>query len=237
MSDRTTAYTDLDSLMDTRLSTLYSLNENSVTDVLTTGKYFKRVNNKFPYVNFDTFMETYRNRDKHIYKEALATPVLTMIKEWVISIKENEISGPEIKEPVVVVNVYPYKFTEEELFYIQKGLYLSLGSIADVEFVDYPIEELTPTWFKDRDVDLIVMYDYVNWIESMSINGTFSRDSCPHITMFGPAISFLSNDPTPEEMAKAIETMESLAAPFVNLRLLPIDVFSIAVDPDSIKKK
>ena len=77
-------FVDIDSIMDTRLTVLHSIDEDIASKQIKSGAYFTRLKDEFDYITYDMFKYIYKNRNKQHLRLATPTPMLDLIKEYVL---------------------------------------------------------------------------------------------------------------------------------------------------------
>ncbi|MCK9517316.1 MAG: hypothetical protein M0Q87_14935 [Ottowia sp.] len=227
-----TAFIELDCLLDTRMGTLTSMGDSSIKAALDYG-YYDRGMDLWPGVNETEFKKLYASRDKIILMNSFMTLMGGILKDFVKKTIEQVINTPFHYKPKVVVNIHPYVLTEDEVTNIILAVKQVTLGLADIEVVDLSYEQITPIYVREN-LSLVIMYEYYKWLEIHSANGNFKKVSCPEVGMFGPGIYFKKPDYKPKDNENPFEALEQLAAPFIALKLLPIEFFSIAV---KLKKK
>lgn len=226
-------YIELDCLLDTRLAVLYSFGEALLKTAFTEA-YYERVQDVFPGIDRETFNQRYVQRDKRCLKNAMATAMVQFVKEFVNETLHLAASSPHQLIPKVVVNTFPYVLTEEETTTLVKAFVVLTDSLCDVQLIHEPISALTPSFVK-RHYSIMVMYEYYQWIEYHCANDGFKRVTCPEVSLIGPILYFKELPSAAElRLAKEINTtpfraFELQAGPFIQLALLPIENFSIAL--------
>lgn len=225
-------FIELDVIFDTRLATLFSISEDAVKLAFDTG-YHTRYNDDFKGIEIADYNKAYELRDKHILKNAVATPIMKFLQEFVITTTHQISTSPFHLYPKVIINTYPYKLTTVEEHVIIASMVGITRGDCDVELVHMPYEEITPAYVNDY-VSVMVMYEYYKWLEIHSANGNLKVTSCPNVGLIGPAIFFKAPDKQRLKSCEKIkmtpfEAMEKIAAPLIGLQLLPIEYFSIAL--------
>lgn len=209
--------TEIDCLFDTRLSTLHSLNNNLLEEVI------KKDYHNRPIDNFSSeYNIAYKQRTKNILKDVILTPIFPMIKDFINKTLSQSVNTPFIYKPKIVINIFPYGLMEQEIDNILKSLIILTDKLADIEIINMSYEEITPLYLKNN-VSIVTMYNYNEWLETHAKLETFKKQSCPEVTLFAPAIYFAKPEVIEDDAFKA---MELLTAPFINLKLLPINNFS-----------
>lgn len=235
MSDASfsTFLVDLDCLVDTRFSVLSSYGDDAFQKAFD-EKYYTREIDDFVGIDFNDFKTRYENRDKTVLKNAAGTPAVFMLADFCKSTLDLIGTSPFHLIPKILINTYPYKINEEEKTILLNSFIHLTNEKAMVELVHLSKEEITPSFVK-REISIMMMYDYYKWLEIHSANENFKKITCPSVTLLGPAIYFKGLPNVQEQQAikeakvSAFRAMEITAAPLINLKLLPIDLFSISL--------
>lgn len=225
-----TLMVELDCLLDTRLGTLFSFGPE-IMDTVLTEAYYQREEDKFPNVDDATFKSRYSQRDISVLKNACPTKIISLIQEFVVKTLNQSLVSPHHYLPKVVLNTYPYDLSDAECESMIKILMYFTKEKCQIEHVCLPYEALTPSYVKHA-YSVMIMYDYRTWLECHAKTEAFKTSSCPEVTLMAPAIFF--DGPLKLEDMQMLEkqnltpfkAVEMIAAPFVNLKLLPIEEFS-----------
>lgn len=224
----------MDTLLDTRMGTLLSLGGDVLNHVVLKGNYYERVEDKFLDVDPVIFKEAYDNRNKETLKKSGVTQVIALIEEFVNKLQNQNLVTPFHYIPKVVLNIYPYELTENEIDVFKRLLVRYTDKKAIVDVVSMSYEELTPLYVK-KHLSMMIMYDYHHWLEIHSENKNFEAVICPEVTLVGPMLFF--NGPMKQtdilllkkENLSPFEGIEAIANPLVNLTLFPIETFSFVL--------
>lgn len=224
---------ELDCLLDTRLATLYQIDPEAVKAVLDHG-YLDRWTDDFP-VDRALFQTVYRARDRLILKNSVMTPMVRLCREFVQATLQQNLNSPYQYTPKIAVNIHPYDLEEAECEVFIRAIATAIHQPCDIQIIRYDYTQLTPTWLK-QECSILVLYDYTAWLEYHSVHGEWKTVTCPEVTLMGPALYF-KGPPSPTAMAEAhamhitpFEAMEQLAGPLIQLTLLPVRYFSIALE-------
>ena len=219
----------LDALFDTRLTLLYEMNPDSVKLALESD-YLFRDEEVFPGIDKHEFITRYHERDKRLLKNAMVTPVIDMIVQFIHETNHNNISSPQLIRPKIIINTYPYHLSKEEGDIIKAAVNNYIKHSAEVEILHIPYESLTPTYLR-QEVSIVMMYDYYRWLETHSESKLFESDRCPDISLIAPGLYFKSK-PNRQMSEKAKElgltplgVIEAHAGPIIDLKLVTIDVY------------
>lgn len=229
-------YTDLDTILDTRLSLLYRLDKSKLKDVLV--NYDKRTDNLFTGYDHKLFLEQWENRDASILKNAIISKAIAFISDFVsVTVTGNAVRTKPLI-PKLYLNTYPYKLNEATKDLIFKALLKHTGQQLDIVIMESPLEAITPTWL-NQHVSIMMMYEYYLWLEAHAKNGLLEKTPIPDVTLHGPAINFKAHIPLTKEQKEALaqstspySVLEESSKLLVNLKLLPILFFNASIRPD-----
>lgn len=219
----------LDALFDTRLSLLYELNPSSLLSTLQ-NDYLVRDEEKFPDIDKTVFFDRYHNRNKSLLKNATVTPVIDMMVDFIRGTFTNNIAGPILVRPKIIINTWPYELSKEERDVIRQVITAYTKDQVEVSIVHVSYDDLTPTYLR-QEVSIVIMYDYYRWLETHAQSKRFETDRCPDISLIAPGIYFKGKpNRTQIEQAKEVGMtplgiIEAHAGPFIDLKLVNIDVF------------
>lgn len=235
MINYTTLFIEYDALFDMRLALLYRYGDEAVSLALT-PEYFNRIADKFPKIQYSEYHELYKARDRSLVADSVINTMIEMISDFVYGVVKNSINGPTDSVPKIILNTYPYLLLEEEKENLKEALIGYTKTYAEVEVVHMSTKELTPMYVKDN-VDILILYDYIVWLEEHSKSELFKKVQIPAVTLFGPKIHFLEPDVNllaefSRNKVDPFKVLEERAAPIIGLKLLPIHLFSLNVTPD-----
>ncbi len=225
-------FVEFDAIFDTRASLLFEMNEEVLMTNLAKD-YQTRIIDKFDNVDYNDFQARYKARDKSLLKNALTTPIIPMIGEFVKSTMLNAINGPDIIEPKIIINTYPYKLVKEEIDVLHQVFMNLTQGFAPIEFVYMSNADITPRYVKDN-ISVMIMYDYTQWLELHCSNGNFKKVTVPDVSLLAPRLYFIDpgdnyfRDITNNKQ-DPFKVLEDSAAMFVKIKLLPIHMFSMAI--------
>lgn len=158
--------TDLDTLFDTRLAVGYLLNEVEAAKAIKNNQYRLRIRDNIGNIPYSVLRPYYRYRSKDIFELALPTYVMGFIKEHVEeSIADGMISDEVTTDHIdVFVNAYPYDLNIEEMKLLGKAIESDIP-FTNVHMINMDMMQLDCKWIKDNNVNMIVMYDLLYWLE------------------------------------------------------------------------
>lgn len=228
MQEFSTIYVDLDSLFDTRLSTLYQLDSQCVEGLLKHG-YFGRDYDEFEGVDVEAYQKAYRARDASTIHHSSITDVPRIILYFAEQTLKARASTPFVTQPRLHLNLYPYTLPDEAVKAIMDGLKIVTKGLIDIEIINRPLEDITPSYVKETYA-MMVMYEYWEWLEIHAANKNFETTFCPEITLIGPAIV---RSKEAWEKVKAVDIypiIEQYSSMFIKLMLYPVTTFSVNIE-------
>lgn len=181
-------FIDIDSILDTRFSVLYALNQNKAIELITNGEYGKRKKDVFDNISSDIFLPMYRKRTKYMLSVATMTKSIKLVTEFLIE------SVSEIKNienglhSYLYINTYPYNLNKTEQDNISKLLLNILPTFVEIKYVDMSFEELTPEWLSGN-VNNIMLYNGLEWIEFHTSNNNLLRRPLIDTYLYIPTIA------------------------------------------------
>jgi hypothetical protein len=98
---------------------------------------------------------------------------------------------------------------------------------ADIEVVYIDYDSLTPEYVRNN-ISLMVMYHGIDWLDAQADAGRFSKRACPDVGLVCPAIA---KGPQPDTDKNPFEIMETITRPLIGLKFLPVESFSMIVNP------
>jgi len=232
-----TIYVELDALLDTRLSTLACVSEELAATVLNSGYHFREddlFEGSLELYSKESFKELYKQRNTVTLSKSRPTDILNFVKYLVGELTEQAIARPFHDGVKIVVNVHPYKLTNEEQGEIGKAVSAWTKNIAPVELVTIHPKDLTPSHCK-MCYSLMIAYEYEEWLNTQT--PAFEHTRLPEVIMYVPALYIKT--PTAEELRKIIKeaehpfrAVEFLASPLIELKLIDVNYFSIVRKDD-----
>lgn len=223
--NNSTVLIELDALLDTRLATVASFGDSAL-DALFQSDYHNRLMDSFPGVDKAAYDLAYSKRDKTILKNAIITPIAEMIKEFTFNTLKQLLNSPFHYQPKILVNIHPYKLTDSEISILMSSLIAITNKKADIQVIDVAYKDITPSYVKNH-ISIMVLYEYYKWLEIHSLNEKFKKVTCPEVTLIGPALIFTDQASQITDIKESFEAVQTLAAPLIGLRLVPVENFSM----------
>ena len=155
----------IDCLLDTRFGVISGISEELAVKTLKLGWRDRITDNHIEYNSefpMDEWTELYKNRDKN----TLATSVMTMIVEYLITVTTKlELSAsdsPTLGYPEVVVNTWPYDFSASEKDMLKHLLSPYVAESTKISTVYIPQDSLTPDLIRS-EYSKVIMYHFNEW--------------------------------------------------------------------------
>ena len=215
----------LDALLDTRSGTLFQLDQEASFRLLKSTYYAARPWDQFPGFDMPKFKEAYANRDKKVLKYSSMTNTVGIIQDFIQRVMNKNLNAPIEMDVEIHLNVYPYVLSDSEKHILTAALLAKLPLNPKIEVVSYSLEQLNPFFLKSV-YSTLVIYDFFDWIEIHSKNELIKKHPIPEITVFSHALLKHKDETTPVNLAEQFTNVMLIMQPFVNLILLPIDVFT-----------
>lgn len=162
-------YIDLDSIIDTRISTLAKIDNEIAGELLKTEIYWLRESDHWDtltggVIQPDAFNELYAKRDKELLKSSYITGIFSPLTKI---IADNELAMAEgaLNKPISFeINIWPYKLEPEEMDAFIELFKYRLGVDVTVTMCSVPLEAVTPTYLTDHYAGAF-MYPFHDWIK------------------------------------------------------------------------
>lgn len=216
-------YTELDSIFDTRLPILTAISYPIAEEVVASGGYHNRLKDEFGPISADLFGAIYAKRKKMVLRYSGLTKIVHVVGK-IYRDRITDIKNCEIRNTIkIFINTYPYDLSSSEQDELTKAICLEIG-LVDIVFVKANNKQLTPAWIRDKDINSVIKYDLLPWIEYHMGKGNFEESSLANISLACPPLLDIYASPKQInlDMYKAIK--ESLQ-PYANVEFIDTDYF------------
>jgi hypothetical protein len=224
-----TCFIELDALVDTRMGILVSMtNDERFKNIYLNG-YHTRDSDEFPGIDVDLFKQTYKSRTKKVLDNSMVTPMIRLLKEFCFKTVSNIGITPFNYLPKIIINTHPYDLNDEECGALLEAVVLATNKLVDVELVNMSYEAITPIYVK-RELSMIILYNYGEWLELHCANKNFTKTICPEVQLIGPG---LYPSPMPKNVKKSPDDfarLEKEVDVFINLKIFNVSEFSMIID-------
>ena len=215
-------YTELDTLMDTRLAIASMLDPEGTAKVVLDGSYSSRVKNNIGNIYGNIIENIYKERNKNLLLHSIPTKMFKLIKDYISEVMYN-ILNVESMSMKLYVNIHPYKLNAEEQEHIYNMLKSKFPGIS-VLIVDMSNEELTPEWVY-QNIKYLFKYDAMDWIELHTSNKLLISRPMFGINIFTACI--LTNSVKSSDIdEKYIETIKKSVETVADINFIDSDYFS-----------
>ena len=182
--------TCLDTLLDTRLGTLATLNPKAAEHVVKTPDYWLREHNNWSVltgglVTNEQFNERYAKRDITVLQNSIMTGINVVLLKILAEIDVNDSSGITRTDVGLEVNLAPYELTHDEIEELEDILRKTYGRELLITFCSIPMEELTPKVLRSRYA-AIITYAFHEWI--VMHDRALLEERTPTFNFIGPKL-------------------------------------------------
>jgi hypothetical protein len=228
-------YIDFDTLVDTRLSLLSAFDSELSEELINNGKYFERKLDEFGYLPQNIFEYIYKHRTKHILNGVKRTALYEYLKNYIYIEVAEQSANNFLTMVKLVVNTYPYKFTQDEQNIFNNMLHKTFDqSNMTIDFKYIEKTKVTPYYILENNINIMVMYDFIEWVDLQLQNGKMvDKHTLPSVLFLVPKltknITIFSTNSEADSLYEHFEEMLKLR---LTVSFLPPSVFSI----EKIKK-
>lgn len=206
-------YMCLDTISDTRLGTLATLNEDYAVEALKNAfpvRFTDDTKSYCPSCDNDLFKEAYNNRGLTSLAKSYPTEHAV---EFIDTISDLE-TRVMTKEPGVadkyeiIINYWPYQLSDLQVDAYVKTIRTLFKTIFPIKMVSVPLNKVTTEWLDVNNVHIAYIYSYSYWVDSVIsqrlLDGQLVKNT-PGITAYFPAL-MLAED--------SLETLKSFKEEF-----------------------
>ena len=190
-------YADLDCINDTRLGTLALLSQDAAVEALDNLYIERYTDDPRAYctgVTFEAFKERYEKRDSQTLAASFPTAFTFKLPKIIADIHSRQFAGnPDVGKVKFIVNIWPYRLTDDECTELRKVLRVYVGALIPVELVFVPIREVTTEWINANGIAVAHIYSAQEWLDFSFNVRTDIPAQCPGVTFHVPAL-LLSTD-------------------------------------------
>lgn len=232
----TTILTDLDTLFDTRLAVAFILNEHETAKAIKNDRYRLRYKDNVGNIPYSILKSYYKIRTKEVFTElALPTYVMGFLMQHI----EDTLTDTMIKDDVVnenitiYVNTYPYDFTVEEIALFKDAIEHEIP-LSNIQMITLNVDELDCYWIKNNNVNMIIMYDLLLWLEYQISHSKHLDYPLINVNGFCPAI--VNSDTYGIKLTtEYFEELKESYKGILELAFAPAALFSVQVLSSEIK--
>lgn len=162
-------YTDLDSLMDTRMGVISQLSPESAVELVSSEEYWNRERDDWEtltkgQVTQEAFKEAWEKRDVTTLQSSVVTQLFLVINQVFGDHHLIRMEGLIDAGLRLEVNIHPYELTPVEVQVLEGVLkeYCFEGLL--VTFISKPLEEITPEFLFERYSGALI-YEFPKWLK------------------------------------------------------------------------
>lgn len=214
-------YVDIDSLLDTRLSTIILTHPKLPIDKTFIDYHINRHRDVWPNTNNGTLLENYDNRNRETLRNAVATNVLTFIVEYVKTSLISDVNNPIKLNTVIYLNIHPYNLLDSEIEILKTALSIQINHVFDIVIINQAPSSLSVKWVKDN-ISMLVMYRYDQWLYDPVIVEQLMALPIPDVVLVSPKLIHFGGKSLNAEQKRLMKKYNHSPFTFVELELKPL---------------
>lgn len=221
-------FTELDAVLDTRYG-LLKKHYPEVIEQISLIKYLSRTIDEFEGVSYEAFSKLYAARGDDALEHAVMSNIHAIIATTLHGAYADSVDLPLTNKPLLILNLWPYTFSESERANLLESFQLNYGAYATVTLVNIALAELTPDYVKEH-FDYLIMYNTNDWLSLH--NKAFETKRIPDKKLIAPAL-YQGHVPTSEELSSLegslspFEIIHKTLAPLIDLNFIDAEAFSV----------
>lgn len=223
-------FTDIDTVLDTRLIVAMTIDFKSTIRMLESGEYHDRVRDQIGIIPYDLFRAFYAKRSKSVLEHAAPCKILGIVRDYYTEAMSDMKNVAEVSTKYILyLNTYPYHLDDEEIDNLKKYIGLFIPGV-DIRNVNKSIREITPEWISEH-IQTMILYDGPYWAEYWMANKELINHPVVHCGMLAPAIitqNSYGNKITPKHFIEFQDMFRGV----IELTVLPAHHFSGVVTED-----
>ncbi len=217
-------YIDLDSIIDTRLGLLNSIDSTLAARIYSNG-YQNRHNDNYPMMHFLEFKERYRSRTPLVLKTPFPTMMLSLVQMQAMELsQENLLKGGD-GVVTIYLNFFPYDLDKYEKTIIINSMLIKMPK--RVKIIDV-FDESVSLEFVEDNIHTIIKYDGLEWLNKQISITKHSNINIHHVDLIVPDIISYSNKLKVERDDILQHTAFTLL-PIVNVMFVSVGLFSAII--------
>lgn len=226
-------YITLDSLLDTRLGVLNSINPDFAISVTSKPSYYNREIDEFKdkelgELNPVLFKKVLEAKRGLVLKNSFKTKMHLFLNQVCSVYVDKILNTPGNNALELDVNTYPFSLTDEEVAIALEGIVKMIGDKVTINMVNLSHKELTMDYIRDN-YNIMIMYNYHEWLNIHTEE--LKKKTIIHVKLYVPMI-FFGSLPT-EQQYKELEEInndpfelsQKMLSPVVSMEYLPISLY------------
>jgi len=193
MKETSKIYVDIESLLDVRGAILLQLlKKDELTTYLNSEEYNFRQIDKFSVVNQEDYDRINSNKTVDLIPFSVVTHILISLKSKLSNLEKRNNFYNEKKIPEVILNVYPFKFSESQMKALQNMLFVKLDTNTLVNVINFPPKEVSPYFISTNGIITCFIYNFKEWMNHHS--ASLEKTKLPDVLLYFPALFFETPD-------------------------------------------
>ena len=217
---------DMDSLFDTRLTTLLDIDKNSIA-LLENGVWHNRYIDRWDHIDNELYKERYHNRTTDVLRRSAPTPMLDHITKLTFNITASNLSSPNTHYTSLIINTWPYDVRAEDKEEIAKTFKTATLTSGTVKLISIPIHEMGVSFFKQHNIEMLFYYDAVELLNVLGDDENIKTSPLVGTGLFAPDIIKNPDGYAHDKREKVFKEMEKFISPVITLQFIPVAFFSI----------
>lgn len=236
-------YVDIESLLDVRQGILFQLrnDHDALTDYLLSDEYNFRKKDTFENIDPEAYQAILQAAEHETLKLSNITYILNVVKTKIANLEKRNAYYGERRVAEVILNTYPFVFTQAESEVLQNILFVKLNTEAMVSVVYMEPKDVSPFFMKMSNVITAIIYDSSTWFNLHT--SSLHQQKLPDTLLYFP--SLIKEEMTPEEQANfnklgfkdPFSYFEFLFSGTVNVNFLPVVFYSNLITATGILSK
>lgn len=225
--ETSTFYTDLDTILDTRLGVLQTHYRHLFPSVL--NNYQHRWKDEFEGISKEEFSQVYAMRGKRELQNSIKTGMLDILLEFACETNEVSRQGHVKINPAVEVNLYPYLLTSDDEKKLMGALRVLLNETCSLSFINEDPKDIGFDLVNER-YSMMAMYHADKWLDHQCELDPDRKRFCPAIGLLMPS---LVKDPEYPEFKKDpgqfFKLMSEHLSPIIRCQVLNVFYFNYKI--------
>jgi hypothetical protein len=224
-------YIDFDSLFDTRIALIESIDKKAARTIVQKEKYFTRPDDKFwlldPRLTEQKFTKAWGKRGEVTDRSLL---MMTMMPFKLYQEQQDKAldraNGIVVEDDKLIINSYPYALSKPEKDFMAQEL-MAMTQIKEILFINQLPDTITPTQIAKWGLRLMIVYDFDLWLnlhyKELANNSIFNVQVVTPLLLKGSALMGTT-------ISGLVEKAKKELGPFLNYEPQPISEFCFMTD-------
>lgn len=232
---------DIDALLDTRTGALFEIDPVEAVNILNKGwrdRPSDTLDNYSDVISTKQYLDAYESRSKYTLSISRPTNILKIMAPEMLNMALSAgTPNSGVEDFCLIVNTYPYQFTEAEAEAIQQSVSETVGEGVPVRLVSYLPDSTRLSYLEMRGITDYITYDINGWLmrEFGDITKAEEFISAPTVSIWGPSLmvadgaytTMLSEEPDLSPKDDPWDFLKVALAPFVNLNWIDVGAISL----------